>query len=131
MTKIEIFSKIWLKLKFSENLSKIGIFRNFPKFWTKSNFLQKFVQNRNCFENLTKIEIFWKFYLNRNFTKFSKKSKFFENFDQNQNCFENFDQSRNFFENLTKIEIFRKFWPKSKFLRKFDRLKSKFFGNLT
>ena len=105
-------------MKFFENLSKIGNFRNFPKFWTKWNFYKNSSKSEIFLENLTKNEIFRKFDL----TKIEIFEKFFE-------IFENFEQNRNFY-NSSKIEIFwkiwlksnflGKFWPKSKFFRKFD-----------
>ena len=99
------FSKSSKKTKFFENLTKIDIFRYFPKFWPKSisfskiwpksKFFWTFDQNRN----FDQIEISRKFDQNRNFSKLSKMSNFFANFYQKSK----------FFENLTKIEIFRKF----------------------
>ena len=75
--KIEIFCKFWPKSKFLEN---------FGKFWLKSIFFSKFVNNDGKFPKnwpqifffviLTKIEII---------TKFWPKSKILENFNQKQN----------------------------------------------
>ena len=65
----------------------------FSKFSKKIEIFRKFDQNRNCYENLTKIEIFLE-------------------------IFENFQQNRNFY-NSSKIELFWKIWLKSNFLRKF------------
>ena len=134
MTKIVIFSKVWLKSRFFDIWSKIGIFRNFRKFWTKSNFFSKIWPNRIFFEN---------FYKNWNFSKFSKKSNWFE-FWPNSKVLEtlteiricgNFDRSRNFFyqnrnfPNSTEIEIYRNF-RKHRFFSKFDQNRN-FFENVT
>ena len=72
------------------------------------------------FENLTKIEIFWKICL---------KSKLYENFDQNRIFLKNL--TIEIFQKIfTKIEFFSKIWQKSKIFENFDQNRD-FFGNLT
>ena len=94
--KIEIFGKFWpklnslrkfrLKLKFFENLSKIGSFSKFSKILNKNFFFRKVYQNRFFLKIL------------QNFRKFFE---FFENF-------ENMSEIGifKFLKILTKIEIF-------------------------
>ena len=140
----KIFSNIWPKSDFFENVTKTKIksFPNFRKFCPKSKFYDNFTKNfskiwpkSEFYENVTKMEIFRNFrkkienfYRTRFFLSFTR-IEIFRNFQSNRN-FRKFLLKSKFFENFTKIEIFRKFdpnrnfskiSPKSKFLEIFTK----------
>ena len=83
------FSKILLKSKLLENLTKFEIF----DFFFENTKIE-------IFENLTNIEIFRKFDQNR---------IFFLKINQNRN-FRKYEQNQNLSKIFAKIEIFSKFW---------------------
>ena len=110
-----IFSKVWLKSKFSK---KQNCFKSWTKIlfffksFTKSIFFGIFEKDRNFFENLDQNQNFWKF-------DSSKFFDIFENLDQNRNC-GTFDSNRNFSKFSKKNRNFSKIWTKFQICKKLE-----------
>ena len=125
-------SKIWRKLRFFENLTKIEsfskmIFRKsspklrFSKILIKIAILLNLGQTRDIWKSLTSIKIFQQFWpklrLSEIWTKieiFQMKSMFFEIFAKTLN-FHQFWPKLLFFENFVQNWDFRNFLPKSRY----------------